>query len=344
MRTPHAPTARDERRVPGRWRAGVPALPLALALSVAACGGQGPAAGGDAVDEVTPSDVAADLDAATYAAGDLTYEAALAGPVVAPEALPFTGLALGPADHALFEQATWVLRRPCLAAEGFEEPPLLSSASVAAGAGDAPDPARAARRYYHVAPEHAAEHGYAVDDAAGAAADARAQDDRAFDAMLAVMDERERDAFGAALSGCLREAEQELCVDGDLSEGDGYCRKSIELLSDLDATSYRVATESPAVEEAVDRWSRCMAEEGHHYRTVQEAWRAADDLPRRAAVDQAVADAGCKERARLVDVWATVEARVQEEMMAEEPDYFAGLAAERDALLDRARAVAAQGG
>jgi hypothetical protein len=31
-------------------------------------------------------------------------------------------------------------------------------------------------------------------------------------------------------------------------------------------------------------------------------------------------------------------------MMAEEPDYFAGLAAERDALLDRARAVAAQGG
>lgn len=330
------------RRVP-RWsRACALALALVLVLSAAACGGQdsgsGTDSGRDDVDTIERSDVASDLDSADYSAGELTYEAVLAGPIVAPEALPFTGLALDPVARTLFEQAAWVIRQPCLEAEGFDEP--TRSWEPPAVDGDSP-----ARRYYYVPADRASDLGYSRSPTAGGeGARAQADYDRTFDAMVEEMGEGEREEFGEVLTDCLRAAERELCVDGDLVSGDGYCRKSLEMLSDLDATSYRVAEGSPAVGEAVERWSACMAQIGYRFDSVPEAWQAAEGLEDLVEVAQAVVDTACKDQARLVDVWATVEARVQDEMIEREPDYFADLTGERDALLARAQAVVAEAG
>ena len=257
------------------------------------------------------------------------YDAVLDGPVIEPDELPFAELAFSPSEQALFDQAVWLLRQPCLTEAGYREP-----ARTQATVGDGVDPAR---RYYSVEPDQAATVGYALEPSSGATATAAY--DRAFDAMVDEMAPADRAAFGDVLFGCIRRAEQQLCGGGDLTQGDGYCHRSMMLTSDRDAISYEAARESDAVREATRRWSACMADDGYRFTAVDEAWNVGAALPATEGAAQAVVDMACKDEARLVEAWATVEGTVQETMIERNPGFYDDLPAAHDAVVQRARAV-----
>lgn len=101
---------------------------------------------------------------------------------------------------------------------------------------------------------------------------------------------------------CLDEAAQAIAGTGPLGNSD--------LVRRIARESYVHSRQSPHVTKALNQWSSCMAAEGHHYPTPQDAESACDlnsAVVSPHEIDVAVADVSCKQNARLVDTWYNVE-------------------------------------
>jgi hypothetical protein len=113
--------------------------------------------------------------------------------------------------------------------------------------------------------------------------------------------------------GCVGEAGRTLNA-GARSDG--------TLADRLAFTSLRTAAQDSRVRTAFAAWSRCMKRAGHAYATPRDANRDRRfiDGPghRVTGVETAtaVADVRCKHEARLVDIWASVEAAYQKRLIA----------------------------
>jgi hypothetical protein len=267
-----------------------------------------------------------------FRATSLSYEEVLTQPEVLPSETPFEELLLRPADQSLVDYALWVIRQPCIDEEGFQEPARRRVVHEE-------DRATDGRRYYFIPIDQASVGGYSMPPI-GATGLAQNDYEEAFDAYAASLGAAELHRFGDVVDHCLRQAEQQLCGGGDTTQGDGYCHRSLELASTRDAVSYEAASTSPAVRDAELRWSRCMVSAGYSFDSVEEAWDAGGRLHGELGIAQAVADMSCKDETGLTNVWSTVEAMVQLEMIERDPDFFDDLPDQRRAIIERATAVA----
>ncbi|QKW35900.1 hypothetical protein HUT06_19205 [Actinomadura sp. NAK00032] len=99
-------------------------------------------------------------------------------------------------------------------------------------------------------------------------------------------------------------------------------RQSGTLGDRLAFTSLQRAAKDSRVRTAFAVWSRCMKRAGHSYATPRDANRdrrfidGPDHRVTRVEKATAVADVRCKHEARLIDIWASVEAAYQKRLIA----------------------------
>jgi hypothetical protein len=89
-------------------------------------------------------------------------------------------------------------------------------------------------------------------------------------------------------------------------------------------------------------WSRCMAQQGYHYGSPQQAafhnWPAS---PTAAETATAVADVTCRQQVNLTNTWLTVEAAYQTALIGQNIDTLANLQASFQSALNRVEALLA---
>lgn len=105
-------------------------------------------------------------------------------------------------------------------------------------------------------------------------------------------------------------------------------------LTDLDFKSLDRSREDPRVVAAIRGWRACMSRAGLDYAGPYEAladerWNLDSATISRREIDVATADVRCKNRARLVQIWAIVETEIQEDQIRRNPATFARLAEAR---------------
>jgi hypothetical protein len=117
------------------------------------------------------------------------------------------------------------------------------------------------------------------------------------------------------------------------------------LLTKLDGESLQNSQSNPRVAAALNAWRDCVREQGLAYQDPFAAvsdtrWWADDNAgpsPQELAV--AVADVRCKEHTGLVEAWQAAEVRIQDDMIAQNADYFGRLSASLQRQLAAAQAV-----
>ncbi|MFF0387593.1 hypothetical protein ACFYS8_02745 [Kitasatospora sp. NPDC004615] len=137
--------------------------------------------------------------------------------------------------------------------------------------------------------------------------------------------------------GCQGKANAEL---SELqSAGRGSNGAGAQLVGQTKGDSFAHSMADPRVQEAFGKWSECLRGGGFDAKSPVEA---AENLPSmkelRPDADEirmAQADVDCKARTNLVGIWFAVEADYQKGAIAQQPQAFGKLKAERDAQAAR---------
>ncbi|MFE0173801.1 hypothetical protein ACFWZ2_15910 [Streptomyces sp. NPDC059002] len=90
-------------------------------------------------------------------------------------------------------------------------------------------------------------------------------------------------------------------------------------IEDLDGQSYEKSLTDPKVEKAFSSWATCMKGKGYSYASPIDAnndpkWSEGE--PSDAEIKTATADAQCKEEAKVLTVWHSVEVDIQKSLIA----------------------------
>ena len=310
-------------------RTRTPALvALLISIPVVSCS----ANGGDQDDVTTSS--GADAPAAAGAV------MAPAAPSAADLSLPLDAFSLSRDESSVVGQATEALVTTCFETYGFaarDAAPLpLFGAQAAA------DPH--SRRYFVADAAVAAAHGYH----APPAPDVRREFYESHTAAeLHVLGGQDMSGGSASTyagkkvpaGGCLGQAaaaierrDQKAAIAGE------------QLVSTVQAEAWHRALVDPRVIDGFAAWASCMAGAGYSYADPIQAnddarWHGADVTP--VEIATAKADVACKHEVGLVALWSSVEAEMQQDVIAEhrgELDAYRGVL---DAQVDRAEAVLA---
>lgn len=275
---------------------------LALVLLIAGCGGPARSAAPDQVDAFPPTEQVRALR------------------------LPFD--AYSPSLSALYavSNAQDRLILECMKAAGQEWKVIQRPTNL--------EDLRNRRRYGVIEMKIADEYGYHVPTGLLTPADV----EHKYDAREASLSESQK-ALAYAKDGCGSEAVRQLRPE---AEGDQA------LLIKLDHESLAGSQRDPVVAAALRSWRECVRQQGFTYQDPfaaisDEQWWADDTAgPSPTEIAVAVADVRCKEQAGLIDAWQAAEVRLQEDMIAKNPDYFHKLSASLEHDLTAAQAVLAR--
>lgn len=103
-------------------------------------------------------------------------------------------------------------------------------------------------------------------------------------------------------SGCVAEANSRLYGDY------GNYRKMWDEMEDWVGRAAREAVNSASVRDALDAWVVCMSEQGYGFQSPTDLGLLVPETP----VETRQADVQCKERTRLIEIWAAAEVLAQE--------------------------------
>ncbi|MGP3936841.1 hypothetical protein [Nonomuraea sp. KM88] len=100
----------------------------------------------------------------------------------------------------------------------------------------------------------------------------------------------------------------------------------------LGTQTFDSAWTRPAAERAVEQWSSCMAMAGFAYKGPGEAgiisrWGGPASKPTPQEIATATADVTCKKATNLVPILVRVESKLQEQVLRQEKEKFAAIAA-----------------
>ncbi len=180
--------------------------------------------------------------------------------------------------------------------------------------------------------------------------------------IVEALDQPGRDAYNDQLGTCHRQLQETLVSPLDpprQSEG-GQANTELWLIEQL-ATLDEAIVKDSRIAAAVDKWSRCMANEGFNLASPEQAIQHVNGnaLPIRDRVnegltdelDQALADLqvyelqvsdtdrSCAIDVDLDDITQTVRFEIETEFLEEHGDRIALLAAEKNALLEQYRDI-----
>jgi hypothetical protein len=116
-------------------------------------------------------------------------------------------------------------------------------------------------------------------------------------------------------------------------------------LSQFDRKSLNDSRHEPSVAAALKVWRECAGQQNLHYQDPLEAasdtrwWADESAGPSAEEKKAAVVDVQCKEKAGLVNAWHTAEARIQEEIIRRNTDYFQRTKTELESQLADANAI-----
>jgi hypothetical protein len=149
----------------------------------------------------------------------------------------------------------------------------------------------------------------------------------------------DRTAGGTAIPehGCVGESEQEISagVTADTQA---------QLPGQINTDSFSQSQQSPQVGAAIGAWSRCMAASGYEVATPLDAMAGfTGPLPASAAeLDEAETDLACKSTTRLIQIWVSVETRIQNRLINQNQSALASILRADQALLENAAQILGQ--
>ncbi|MGX1471292.1 UNVERIFIED_CONTAM: hypothetical protein RKD50_000100 [Streptomyces canus] len=95
------------------------------------------------------------------------------------------------------------------------------------------------------------------------------------------------------------------------------------LVSELDGQSLTQSQQTPAVQDAITAWSKCMSSKGYTVDTPYNADKIVphiDGTPSQDEIHVALADIDCKESTHLVKIWFDAESAIQKQQIADHRD------------------------
>ncbi|MFG2260597.1 hypothetical protein [Streptomyces mirabilis] len=90
------------------------------------------------------------------------------------------------------------------------------------------------------------------------------------------------------------------------------------LVSQLDGESVTQSQKTPAVQEAISAWSKCMNTKGYTVATPYDADKVvphADGAPSQGEINVALADIDCKKSTNLVEIWFNEDSKIQDQQI-----------------------------
>ncbi|MFJ4094000.1 hypothetical protein ACIPYS_20670 [Kitasatospora sp. NPDC089913] len=128
--------------------------------------------------------------------------------------------------------------------------------------------------------------------------------------------------------------------------GQGTGGGASQLAAQTKSESFSRSMADPRVKEVFGRWSECLRADGFSAANPVEAGADLPSVkepePDAAEIRMAQTDVECKARTDLIGIWFAVESEYQKAAIAQQPEAFAALKAERDAqAAELARQIAA---
>ncbi|WP_157254950.1 hypothetical protein [Nonomuraea typhae] len=114
--------------------------------------------------------------------------------------------------------------------------------------------------------------------------------------------------------GCYGQARREVMIFESPSDD--------ELIRRIEGQAYNLASQSPAVIQAAQKWVSCMAQKGYSYRSPEDAWEdprwrtRPNDGPSKEEIATALTDMSCKDSTNYIATWYEAESEQQRALIS----------------------------
>lgn len=246
-----------------------------------------------------------------------------------PYSLPIEKYALSLRQLEIINNAEYLIVKWCMAGFklSYDRPPIETEAYPNANK----------RRYGLISLEGAMKFGYHVPTTTSERRKSPGSQERVV--LLGSTDGKDK-VNGKAVprDGCIGQAKEKLRRKYQNQVG-------AEAAQQISTSSYQQSMRTGPVKLAFSRWAQCMKSEGFSYSSPIEALTKADlttRKPTKSEIHIATTDVTCKNKTKLVQVWSSEEARIQNQVITKNNAALKGLQKSQQMMINEARVIIAE--